>query len=112
MFIDFTVRFVWFFIKVLTSCLFVIILQLQVGEKSLEQILDQALKESVLGVYFQNLTKTSAEMAGNNIKNWVFGEEEEERSIATSPTELPPQPIEDTDTSPSSSDEPIPVLSP
>ena len=87
-----------------------IILQLQVGEKSLEQILDQALKESVLGVYFQNLTKTSAEMAGNNIKNWVFGEEE--RAIATPPTEPPPQPIEYTDTSPSSSDEPIPVLSP
>lgn len=106
MFIDFTVRFIWFFVKVVASCLFVIILQLQVGEKSLEQILDQTLKESVLGVYFQNLTKTGAEMVGNNIKNWVSGEEE--RTIATPATESPPQPVEYTETLPSSSDVSIP----
>ena len=102
MFIDFTVRFIWFFVKVITSCLFVVILQLQVGEKSLEQILDQTLKESVLGVYFQNLTKTGAEMVGNNVKSWISGEEG--RTIATPPSESPPQPVEYTDTSSSSSD--------
>ncbi len=73
--------------------MFVIILQLQVGEKSLEEILDQTLKESVVGVYFQNLTKTGAEMVENNVKGWISGDDNN-RSLATPSVELPAKPVE------------------
>ena len=113
MFIDFTVRFIWFFIKVTTACVFVVILQLRVGERSLEQILDQALKKSTIGVYFQNLTKTGAEMVGNNVKDWISNEDSS-RSIATPPAEPvesvePAEPVEHIDTSsvPDSSIQPL-----
>ena len=82
--------------------MFVIILQLQVGERSLEEILDQALKESVVGVYFQNLTKTGAEMVGNNVKSWISGDDKS-RSLATTPVDLPAKPVEYTDISSSDS---------
>ena len=78
--------------------MFVIILQLQVGERSLEEILDQALKESVIGVYFQNLTKTGSEMVGSNVKGWISGDNKG-RSLATPSVELPAKPVEYTDTS-------------
>ena len=82
MFIDFTVRFVWFCVKVILSCGFVMILQLQVGEQSLEQMLENALKKSSISQYFRNLTKTGAQVVGHNVKEWVYGD----RQIASDKT--------------------------
>ncbi|MDE0119617.1 MAG: hypothetical protein OXM55_06390 [Bdellovibrionales bacterium] len=43
---DFFIRFVFFCLKIILSCFFIIVLQVQVGQKSLEQWIEQELKES------------------------------------------------------------------
>ena len=50
---DVIVRFAVFWIKVALSCLFVLFLQVEIGQKSLEQWLEQALKHSSFGRYLQ-----------------------------------------------------------
>ncbi|MYE07414.1 MAG: hypothetical protein F4X95_01500 [Oligoflexia bacterium] len=45
---DFFIRFLVFWLKIILSCVFVIVLQVQVGQKSLEQWIEQELKESTL----------------------------------------------------------------
>ena len=55
---DFLVRFAFFWFKIVCSCVFVIFLQVQVGQKSLEEWIEQALKQSMISRY---LNKTSME---------------------------------------------------
>ena len=43
---DFFIRLIFFCLKITFSCAFIIILQVQVGQKSLEQWIEQKLKES------------------------------------------------------------------
>ncbi len=50
---DFIIRFVFFWLKISLSCLFVIMLQVQVGQKSLEQWIEQELKQSAVSRYLK-----------------------------------------------------------
>ena len=52
----FFIRFLFFLLKIIGACLFVIVLQVQVGEKSIEQWIEKGLKESSISRY---LTQTA-----------------------------------------------------
>ena len=71
MFIDFLVRFIWFWMKVSASCVFVLLLQLKINDQTLENMLESTLKNSSISRHFHRLTKDSAETAVQDIKKWV-----------------------------------------
>ena len=49
----FLVRFMLFWLKIALSCVFIIALQVQVGPKSLEQWIEQGLKQSAFSRYLK-----------------------------------------------------------
>ena len=64
---SFVVRFLFFLLKIIGACLFVMILQVQVGEKSIEQWLEKGLKESSISRYLTQTAMTSMEMLSQKV---------------------------------------------
>ena len=64
---SFVVRFLFFLLKIIGACLFVMILQVQVGEKSIEQWLEKGLKESAISRYLTQTAMTSMEMLSQKV---------------------------------------------
>ena len=59
---DFLIRFLFFWIKIVLSCFFVLVLQVQVGSKSLEQWIEEGLKSSAVSRYFQQSAQAGVEV--------------------------------------------------
>ena len=53
---QFFIRFILFWLKVLASCLFVMFLQVQIGQKTIEEWLEQGLRHSSFSRYLQETT--------------------------------------------------------
>ena len=53
---QFFLRFILFWLKILASCLFVMFLQVQIGQKTLEEWLEQGLRHSSFSRYLQETT--------------------------------------------------------
>ena len=58
----FLVRFFIFWLKIALAALFVILLQVQVGQKSLEQWIEEGLKQSKVSQYLRGMAQTDREM--------------------------------------------------
>ena len=69
---SFVVRFLFFMLKIIGACLFVMILQVQVGEKSIEQWLEKGLKESAVSRYLTQTAMTSMEMLSQKLPALKF----------------------------------------
>lgn len=69
---SFVVRFLFFLLKIIGACLFVMILQVQVGEKSIEQWLEKGLKESAISRYLTNTAMDSMEILSQKVPALKF----------------------------------------
>ena len=58
----FFIRFLLFWLKIIVACIFVIILQVEVGSKSLEKWIEQGLKQSVVSRYVQQTVVASMDL--------------------------------------------------
>ncbi len=58
----FLIRFFIFWLKIALASLFVILLQVQVGEKSLEQWIEEELKQSKVSQYLKGMAQTDREV--------------------------------------------------
>ncbi len=53
----FLIRFLIFWFKIACACFFVILLQVQVGQKSVEEWIEQELKQSTISQYLKNMAQ-------------------------------------------------------
>ena len=64
---DFLIRFFVFWLKIVLSCVFVLVLQVRVGSKSLEQWIEDGLKNSAVSRYLKQST-----LEGVDVMNQKF----------------------------------------
>ena len=64
---SFFIRFIFFLLKIIVACLFVMILQVQVGQKSIEQWLEKSLKESAVSRYLTQTAVTGMELLSQKV---------------------------------------------
>ena len=67
--VQFIIRFILFWLKILASCLFVLFLQVQIGHKTLEEWLEQGLRHSAFSQYLQNTTIASRDKVYEKFPN-------------------------------------------
>ena len=64
---DFFIRFLFFWLKIVLSCAFIIVLQVQIGQKSLEQWIEQELKESTFSRYLKRNARAGIKIIDRKI---------------------------------------------
>ncbi len=62
MMVKFLIRFLLFWLKIVIACLFVMILQVEVGPQSLEKWIEQGLKQSLISRYVQQTAVTGMDL--------------------------------------------------
>lgn len=58
----FFIRFLLFWLKIVLACIFVMVLQIEVGPKSLEKWIEQGLRESLISRYVQQTAVTGMDL--------------------------------------------------